>query len=196
MLYRLLVVSCLMVAACGHKPASTRARVAEAAPAKDDPAWLNDVDVRLLTEALAYDVTHSPWLQGLQAVQGAADAPLPQVKVGAVPERVPPSDAPFPRTEFTQHLLQSLRNTHRVDVAPLDAAAGAAAAAPTRAPSWQLDVTATHDTVAIEGDMSRGYRLDAVLRLCPNRTTAWEKSYTLRKRIRPEAQDGDSAPRS
>lgn len=184
-----LLALCLVVApACGHRAPARQARAAAPAPAPSDFAQLGDVDVRLLTEALAYDVTHSPWMQGLQAVQNAAGG-LPRVAVGTLPDQVPPSAAPFPRALFASNLVQSLRNTHRVEVENTQEDSLA-----TRQPTWRLDVTATHDSLAVEGDMSRGYLVTAVLRLVPGNTTAWQKSYTLRKRMRPEAQDGDAHP--
>lgn len=141
-----------------------------------DHALLGDTDVRLLTEALAYDVTHGPWLQALAATTDVA----PSMYVGEVPQQVPPTGVTFPQQAFAQSLVQSLRNTHKVTVVPGPDGA--------ELPVWRLDLTAQHDEATVEGEISRGYRIDAALRLYPSFTTAWQKSYSLRKRLLPEPE--------
>ena len=180
-LSRLLLIVCpLLLQACGHHRPAAKPVAQVAAPAPDR-SLLTDNDVRLLSEAMAYDLTHAAWLN---AYADATDSD-PRVAIGDVPQNVPPSGVPFPKTVFVDNLVQSLRNTRRVEVlTPEDAP---------QAPSWRLNVAVSHDSESIEGELSRGYRVRATLRLCPSDTVAWQKDYAVRKR-RVEAADDAAVP--
>lgn len=172
-----ITLAALISCSHGPKPKVAAASKPSEPAAHRDASLLGDTDVRLVTEALAYDVTHGPWLQAYQTAHDTE----PTVFVGSVPDTVAPSDVPFPQASFTDSLVQSLRNTHRLQVVP-----SAQGAAP---PVWRLDVAAFHDGALVEGEQTRGYRIEATLRLCPSLTPAWTKSYALRKRVRPEPAD-------
>ena len=176
----LLFVCPLLLQACGHHRAAAKPSALLAASAPDR-SLLTDNDVRLLTEALAYDITHGAWL----SAYGDAAEDTPQLRIGDVPLEVPPSGVPFPRAAFVDNLIQSLRNGRRVEVLAPGEGTGAA--------QWRLDVAARHDLDTVEGEPSRGYHLRATLRLGPSDTVAWEKEYAVRKR-RTQAADDAAAP--
>jgi hypothetical protein len=176
----LLIVCPLLLQACGHHRQAATPSAPLAAPATDR-SHLTDNDVRLFTEALAYDLTHGAWLN---AYGDAAEA-APQLSIGDVPQKVPPSGVPFPRAAFIDNLTQSLRNGRRVEVlAPTDRPG---------TPVWRLNLAVHHDQDTVEGQPSYGYHLKATLHLCPSDTVAWQQEYAVRKR-RGEAVDDAAVP--
>ena len=186
-LFRLSILGlvALVPSACGHRPAPAVPHVVVPVV---DLSLLGDTDVRLMTEAMAYDVTHGPWLTALNERTGAVeqeDDVLPKLALGSVPEEVLPAGVPFPKDTFSKSLIQALRNARRVEVVaePLGAA-----------PLWRLDIAAQSEDGPIEGQPSRLYRVAATLRLVPHEAVAWQKVYTLRKQITEGVSDAADTP--
>lgn len=174
------LLACLAFQACSH----TSVPATKTAPAPvADLSLLGDTDVRLLTEAMAYDVVHGPWLSALSESTGDAS---PKVAMGSIPEEVLPAGVRFPKDTFALSLAQALRNGRRVEVVADESGAE---------PLWRLDIAAQSEDGPIEGEPSRLYRVVATLRLVPNDAVAWQNVYLVRKRINESVNDAGDAAR-
>jgi hypothetical protein len=165
-----------MAAAPGCKHAPTPAAPVVQSGAPMDPALLNAVDLRLLGEAIAYDVSHAPWLAAYQDRLKVE----PQICIADVPDRIPPAAFPFDAPMFVGILEQALRNTHALTVVPH---VEDSAPAQLGTPPWRLDVSAHASEDEVEGQRSRVYMIHATVRAVAGGPSAFEKDYPLRKRV-------------
>lgn len=172
----LCAVLALAPAACSHAvPRALAAPDVAALPATQPPAGadLSEVDLRLVAEAIAYDVTHAPWHRAQQERLQTT----PAVFVEEIAATVAGAGGKLDGPGFVLALAQALRNTGAMDV--LDAAAADAPGA------LALQVRVRSHDDELEGQWARVFAVSARVHPPGAGADVWEKLYPLRKRLGP-----------
>lgn len=176
----LLAATLALAPSCAH-PQGNRLSQAQAAASLPAPtaqgAQLSDVDLRLVAEAIAYDVSRAPWVAAW--VERAQTQPA--VVVGPISGHVAGAGGGLDGASFAGALAQALRNTGALEVLP-EGQAQAPGALP-----WLLEVAVSSHDEALEGQQARIYSVAAQVRPAASAALAWDKAYPLRKRLRPVA---------